>query len=189
MRDIGPALKTDITPKNWVELLELFSLQKGHTLLCLDEFPYLVASDPSLPSVLQRWLDHQRPKSFTLVLAGSSTRAMNDCFLHRAAPLYQRARKLLHVEPMTFQAFCEACALKPGDQESFTRFALVGGIPKYWEFVEPESTALVLAEELFFGRSAFLEDEPARTLRDENIAGMTALSVLEAVGRGEEKSS
>ena len=67
--------------------------------------------------------------------------------------------------------------------------ALVGGIPKYWEFVEPRAPALDLAEELFFGRSAFLEDEPARTLRDENIAGLTALSVLEAVGRGAEKPS
>ena len=78
MRDIGPALKTNITPKTWVELLELFSRQKGHSILCLDEFPYLVASDSSLPSVLQRWLDHQRPKTFTLVLAGSSASAMND---------------------------------------------------------------------------------------------------------------
>jgi AAA+ ATPase superfamily predicted ATPase len=189
MRDLGPALNTNITPKNWTELLELFSLQKSHAILCLDEFPYLVASDPSLPSVLQRWLDHQRPKPFTLVLAGSSTRAMNDCFLNRAAPLYQRARKLLHVEPMTYRAFCTACGIKSGDQESFTRFALVGGIPKYWEFIESRATALDLAEELFFGRSAFLEDEPARTLRDENIAGLTALSVLEAVGRGAEKSS
>ena len=189
MRDIGPSLKSDISPKNWVELLELFSLQKCHAILCLDEFPYLVASDPSLPSVLQRWLDHRRPKQFTLVLAGSSTRAMNDCFLNRAAPLYQRARKLLHVEPMSYQAFCEASGVKPAHQDSFTRFALVGGIPKYWEFVEPRASALDLAEELFFGRSAFLEDEPARTLRDENLSGLTALSVLEAVGRGAEKPS
>jgi hypothetical protein len=189
MRDIGPALNTSITPKNWTELLELFSLQKGHTILCLDEFPYLVASDPSLPSVLQNWLDHKRPKAFTLVLAGSSSRAMSSCFLNRAAPLYQRARKLLHVEPMTYHAFCEACGLKSGDQESFTRFSLVGGIPKYWEFLEAQASALDLANELFFGRSAFLEDEPARILRDENIAGMTALSVLEAVGRGAEKPS
>lgn len=189
MRDIGPALNTSITPKNWTELLELFSLQKGHAILCLDEFPYLAASDPSLPSVLQNWLDHKRPKAFTLVLAGSSTRAMNSYFLNRAAPLYQRARKLLHLEPMTYQAFCEACGLKSGDQESFTRFSLVGGIPKYWEFLEPQASALDLANELFFGRSAFLEDEPARILHDENIAGMTALSVLEAVGRGAEKVS
>lgn len=189
MRDIGPALKTNITPKNWTELLELFSRQQDHAILCLDEFPYLVASDPSLPSVLQRWLDHQRPKGFTLLLAGSSARAMNDCFLNRAAPLYQRARKLVQVEPMNYRAFCEACGLRPGEQESFTQFSLVGGIPKYWEFVEAKASALELADELFFGRSAFLEDEPLRILRDENIAGLTALSVLEAVGRGAAKPS
>lgn len=189
MRDIGASLKTNIAPKNWGEFLELLGLQKGQVILCLDEFPYLVASDPSLPSVIQRWLDHQRPKQLTLVLSGSSASAMNDCFLNRAAPLYQRARKLLHVEPMSYRAFCEACGIKPDAMESFTRYALVGGIPKYWEFVEPRATALDLAEELFFGRSAFLEDEPGRILRDENIAGLTALSVLEAVGRGAEKTS
>lgn len=189
MRDIGAALRTTIAPKNWSEFLELIGLQEGPTIVCLDEFPYLVASDPSLPSVIQRWLDHQRPKQLTLVLSGSSASAMNDCFLNRAAPLYQRARKLLHVEPMSYGAFCDACGLQPYAMESFTRFALVGGIPKYWEFVEPRATALELAEELYFGRSAFLEDEPGRLLRDEYITGLTALSVLEAVGRGAEKSS
>lgn len=189
MRDISAALKTSIAPKNWGEFLELLSLQKGRQIVCLDEFPYLVASDPSLPSVIQKWLDHQRPKQFTLVLSGSSASAMNDCFLNRAAPLYQRARKLLHVEPMSYQAFCDACGIKVEAMESFTRYALVGGIPKYWEFVEPRATAVDLAEELFFGRSAFLEDEPGRILRDEYIVGLTALSVLEAVGRGAEKPS
>jgi len=189
MRDIGSSLKTALAPKNWGEFLELLGLQKGRQIVCLDEFPYLVASDPSLPSVIQRWLDHQRPKQFTLVLSGSSASTMNDCFLNRAAPLYQRARKLLHVEPMSYRAFCDACGLQPGAMESFTRFSLVGGIPKYWEFVEPRATALDLAEELSFGRSAFLEDEPGRILRDENIAGLNALSVLEAVGRGAEKPS
>lgn len=189
MRDISATLKTSIAPKNWGEFLELLSLQKGRQIVCLDEFPYLVASDPSLPSVIQKWLDHQRPKQFTLVLSGSSASTMNDCFLNRAAPLYQRARKLLHVEPMSYQAFCDACGIKAEAMESFTRYALVGGIPKYWEFVEPRATAVDLAEELFFGRSAFLEDEPGRILRDENIAGLTALSVLEAVGRGAEKPS
>jgi AAA+ ATPase superfamily predicted ATPase len=156
MQDIGSTLDARITPKNWNELLELLSLQKGRTILCLDEFPYLVASDPSLPSVIQRWLDHRRPKQFTLVLSGSSASTMNDLFLNRSAPLYQRARKLLHVEPMSYAAFCGACGIKNSEMESFTRYSLVGGIPKYWEFVETRATALDLAVELFFGRSAFL---------------------------------
>ena len=189
VRDIGSALPQGIQPKTWMEFFELLRYGPAETVLCLDEFPYLVASDPSLPSVVQRWLDHHRPQGFTLVLSGSSTGAMNDCFLNRAAPLYQRARKLIHLKPMDYAAFCGACGLDRSSKESFTRYALVGGIPKYWEFVEAGATALDLAEELFFGRSAFLEDEPVRILREERIAGLTPLSVLEAVGRGASKTS
>ena len=189
VRDIGSALPQGIQPKTWMEFFELLRYGPAETVLCLDEFPYLVASDPSLPSVAQRWLDHHRPEGFTLVLSGSSTGAMNDCFLNRAAPLYQRARKLIHLKPMDYAAFCGACGLDRSSKESFTLCALVGGIPKYWEFVEAGATALDLAEELFFGRSAFLEDEPVRILREERIAGLTPLSVLEAVGRGASKTS
>lgn len=189
VRDIGSALPAGIQPKNWLEFFELLKFGDGGRVLCLDEFPYLVASDSSLPSVVQRWLDHQRPEGFTLVLSGSSTGAMNDLFLNRSAPLYQRARKLIHLEPMDYRAFCKACSLDPSAMESFTRYALVGGIPKYWEFVEAGASALDLAEELFFGRSAYLEDEPVRILREERIAGLTPLSVLEAVGRGAGKTS
>ncbi len=71
-----------------MEFFDLLRYGPAETVLCLDEFPYLVASDASLPSVVQRWLDHHRPEGFTLVLSGSSTGAMNDCFLNRAAPLY-----------------------------------------------------------------------------------------------------
>ena len=182
VRDIGSALPAGIQPKTWMEFFELLRYGPAGTVLCLDEFPYLVASDASLPSVVQRWLDHHRPEGFTLVLSGSSTGAMNDCFLNRAA-----LNQVFNSIP--YAAFCGACGLDRSSPESFTRYALVGGIPKYWEFVEAGATALNLAEELFFGQSAFLEDEPVRILREERIAGLTPLSVLEAVGRGASKTS
>ena len=90
-RDIQDRLTTSLVPKSWAELFELLGLQKERLILCLDEFPYLVAADPSLPSVLQRWLDHGKPKQFLLILSGSSTRMMNNLFLNRSAPLYGRA--------------------------------------------------------------------------------------------------
>jgi AAA+ ATPase superfamily predicted ATPase len=189
-RDLQPQLTTAITPKSWAELLEVLRLQKKKRwILCLDEFPYLVNADPSLPSVLQRWLDHSQPKQSLLLLSGSSTRMMNDLFLNRSAPLYGRARKLVHVRPMSYAAFCGACGLNPTEPESFSRFSIVGGIPKYWEFVDPKASALELAEKLFFGFAPYLDQEPARVLRDEGIAGLNALSLLEAVGRGAEKPS
>jgi hypothetical protein len=114
---------------------------------------------------------------------------MNDMFLNRSAPLYGRARKLLHIEPMSYAAFCGACRLNPADPECFSRFSIVGGIPKYWEFVAPEETVVDLAEALFFGFAPNLDQEPVRILRDEGISGLNALSLLEAVGRGAEKPS
>jgi hypothetical protein len=47
-------------------------------------------------------------------------------------------------------AFCQACGQKPKELESFEKFACVGGIPKYWEFVEPGQDAVALAEALYF---------------------------------------
>ena len=189
-RDIEHHLPTSIVPKSWAELFELLDLQKQKRwILCLDEFPYLAAADPTLPSVLQRWLDHAKSKRSLLILAGSSTRMMNDLFLNRTAPLYGRAHKLLHVQPMSYAAFCEACQLDSAQMNSFARYALVGGIPKYWEFVNRRASVIDLAAELFFGFAPYLDQEPARILRDEGIAGMNAVALLETIGRGAERPS
>jgi uncharacterized protein len=189
-RDLAPRLATSITPKSWQELLELLRLQgKKRWILCLDEFPYLANADASLPSMLQRWIDHEQPAGSLLILCGSSTRMMNDLFLNRSAALYGRAHKLLRIEPMSYAAFCRARKLQAGDAQSFSRFAMVGGVPHYWEHVQPQQSLLELADSLYFGFAPHLEDEPARILRDEGFSGLNALSVLEAIGRGAAKPS
>jgi uncharacterized protein len=182
-------LSSALVPKNFGELLEVLDLQPKDFVLCLDELPYLVAADPSLPSVLQRWLDHRKRKKSSLILSGSSTRMMNDLFLNRSAPLFGRARKILEVAPMSYAAFCKACGQNPVSKESFVRFSLVGGVPKYWELVRRGQSSTALAEELFFGSSPALEFEPSRLLKDEGVIGLTAPAVLEAVGRGAHKPS
>ena len=187
--DLRPQLDTQLVPKTWPELLEILALQKRRWVLCLDEFPYLTAVGATLPSRLQKWLDHSLPSGCLLIVAGSSTRMMNGLFLHRAAPLYGRAQKLLHLQPMDYPAFCDACDLRPGDPDGFEKFACVGGIPKYWEFVEAGQDAVALAESLYFDYAPYMEQEPQRLLRDEGVIGLNAVAVLEAVGRGAERPS
>jgi hypothetical protein len=188
-RDVRARLDTALVPKTWAEFFEILSLQKRRWTLCLDEFPYLTSGDPALPSQLQRWLDHGFPRGCLLILAGSSTRMMHGLFLNRAAPLYGRARKLLHVAPMDYAAFCAACQRPAADMDSFEQFSLVGGVPKYWEFVERRQTTAALADALYFDDAAYMEQEPQRLLRDEGVAGINALAVLESVGRGAERPS
>lgn len=187
--DLRPQLETQLVPKTWPEFLEVLALQKGRWTVCLDEFPYLTAVDASLPSQLQKWLDHSLPGGCLIILAGSSAHMMHDLFLHRAAPLYGRARKLLHVQPMDYAAFCDASDLRRQDSDSFEKFGCVGGIPKYWEFVEAGQDAVGLAESLYFDFAPYMEQEPHRLLRDEGVSGLNAVAVLEAVGRGAERPS
>lgn len=187
--DVRGGLASSIAPRSFADLLELVDLQPKDRVLCLDEFPYLVAADPSLPSVVQRWVDHRKRRGASLIVSGSSTRMMNDLFLNRGAPLFGRARRVLEIAPMSYGAFCQACGQTPVSMDAFTRFSLVGGVPRYWEMVRRGDTPLALAEALFFGPSPFLEFEPARLLRDEGITGLSPLAVLEAIGRGAEKPS
>jgi uncharacterized protein len=187
--DLRPQLETQLVPKSWPELFEILALQKERWVVCLDEFPYLTAVDASLPSRLQKWVDHSLPRGCLLIVAGSSTRMMHDLFLHRSAPLYGRGRKLLHVQPMDYAAFCDACHLRLDDTDAFEKFACVGGIPKYWEFVEADQDAVALVESLYFDYAPYMEQEPQRILRDEGVIGLNAVAVLEAVGRGAERPS
>jgi hypothetical protein len=95
----------------------------------------------------------------------------------------------MHVEPMGYREFCEAHGARGEREDAFLKFAMVGGVPQYWEFFEPESTPADVAESLFFGKSARLQNEADRLLKDERIEGITAKSILEAIGRGAAKPS
>lgn len=185
--DLKPGLHTEIAPKTWEELFQLIELEKEPVILCIDEFPYLVTSDETIPSRFQRWIDHTKKDNLFLILSGSSYRMMHSLFLHPSTPLYGRAIKLIHIEPMAYTAFCKAIHLDASQMESFILFSMVGGVPKYWEYLKQTGTVSNLietAESLFFEVGAYMEYEPRRLLVDEKIEGINPISVLELIGRG-----
>jgi len=188
-RDLAPSLTTKLAPRTWEELFEILDLQGSGLLLVIDEFPYLVATDVTLPSRLQKWLDHRPDRTLALILMGSSTRAMSEVFLEEGSPLFGRARRTMRIDPMTYGDFCRALGLPTGDPESFLKYSLVGGVPRYWEFVRPDLSPVDLADELFFGFAPYMENEPRRVLRDEKVEGLSPVSLLEAIGRGAERPS
>lgn len=188
-RDLASGLTTNLVPKSWEELFEILNLQRRPLTVCLDEFPYLVSTDASVPSRFQKWCDHGFKAGFLLILAGSSTRMMHDAVLSEGAPLFGRARRVLHVGPMRYADFCRATRHEPKDPDSFLKFALVGGVPKYWEFVRREASAVETADELYFDFAPYMENEPRRILRDEKVEGLSPLTLLEVIGRGAERPS
>lgn len=189
LEDLQEILPAGLVARAWPELLSLFSLIQEKCTIVLDEFPYLVKTNQSLPSMIQRWVDHKQPKNVHLILLGSSQSMMTHLFLNSSSPLYERAQLILHIHPMSYRYFCQAKKLDPFLKETFELYSLVGGVPRYWQSVQPQITAVELAEKLYFQKSAYLENEPDRLLKDEDINGMQAKSIFEAIGRGASKPS
>lgn len=75
IRDFFPIFG-DVIPKTWNEFFRLLSREKLPKLVVFDEFPYWVQGDSSLPSILQKWVDHELPKLETLVLVSGSSQLM-----------------------------------------------------------------------------------------------------------------
>jgi len=189
--DFKEYLKFPTEPRSWNDFFNLLDRIEGKATVALDEFPYLVISDPSLPSIVQRWFDQRRNKKTLLMLCGSSTQMMQDAVLNEDAPLYGRASAIINLRSMSYDTFCSFSGHKRIEPKAFEIFAITGGIPRYWELLETYKCkdAISAAQELFFGTSPVLESEPRRVLSDEKVEGLSALSVLEAIGRGANRSS
>lgn len=187
--DIKEILPTNIEPSSWTDFFELLSLVKRKVIIVIDEFPYLVKSNNSLPSIIQKWIDHKQPENVNLIILGSSQTMMHSIFLDSSSPLYQRAGRIIQIGPMGYKTFCEYSDIDLNRMDSFIKYSIVGGIPKYWELINGKKNYLNLIDEIFFSEFPLIENEPYRLLKDENINGLQPISILEAIGRGATKLS
>lgn len=188
--DLASILPEGLVPRSWAEFFGALALIKEEIVLVIDEFPYLLNSSPDLASRLQNWIDRQKDQNgVRLVLLGSSQSMMYETFLDSRSALYERAEEIVHLQPLNFRDFCEAKEITKPTAKDFELFSIVGGVPKYWEFVKKRENQLALVDRLFFEKSARLAFEPDRLLKDEHITGQQAKSILECVGRGAIKAS
>ncbi|MBL8024004.1 MAG: ATP-binding protein [Elusimicrobia bacterium] len=181
-----PILKS-VVPKSWVEFLSLLSREKWPSLVVFDEFPYWVQGDPTLPSVLQEWVDHELPKHKTLLLvSGSSQSMLHSHFLRQESPLFGRADFHLNLDPLPYEWFCRALHYNPLDPLTFSRYSIVGGVPHYWRMM-PRGSLLEQVEELYYRPSAPLAAEPSAWLTEEGVSGTVAKALVDLIGRGVSK--
>ncbi len=158
--------------------------------LILDELPYLVLASPELPSVLQRFLDHDaREAGFRLAIAGSSQRMMQGFVLGREAPLFGRAVEILDLQPLAPQYLADAFPITRGG-EWIQLYSAWGGIPRYWELARdvPGSVADQI-ERLVLDPLGPLHLEPDRLLLEEIPPALEARPLLDAIGSGAHRVS
>ncbi len=158
--------------------------------LILDELPYLALASPELPSVLQRWIDHEaRDARLTVAIAGSSQRMMQGLVLAGNAPLYGRAREILDLQPLSPRHLPEA--FPSGNASSWIDlYTAWGGIPRYWELAQGAGREVVdQIETLALDPLGALHREPDRLLLEEVPSALEVRPLLEAIGAGAHRVS
>lgn len=166
---------------SWDALLTALAARVPRLNLVLDEFPYLVASAPELPSILQRHID-VGPKHLRFVLCGSSQRMMQGLALDRSAPLYGRAREVLRVAPLRPGWIVPALGVQGPD--AVEAWSVWGGVPRYWELASEYATLGEAVRDLVLHRNGVLHDEPHGLLLDDMRSATEAASLLALVGPG-----
>ena len=156
--------------------------------LILDEFPYLVAQSPELPSVLQAWWDREGIGARLLVvLCGSQLSAM-EALGAESAPLFGRfngGRLLL--TPLSYEdvaAFYSDCPLY-SLRDKLIMYGALGGTPRYHALVDTTRPMNEEIVDLLMRPRSPLETEVRFLLTSEQIRDPAPYNaVLGAVAAG-----
>jgi len=169
--------------EDWEDVLGY--LAEEDAIIVLDEFPYLVEQDESLPSVLQAMFDHELDESAaTFVLVGSSISMMEEAALLGNSPLYGRSSLKLDIRQLPFAAAMEFFDDAYTPAEQVLTWGVFGGVPYYLEEVSPGASLGENIQETILSRHGTLHDEPDYVLRMELREPTRYFSILEAIAGG-----
>jgi hypothetical protein len=193
---VGAVLEgfAEVEYPDWRSLLRALARaaaqRKWRGPLIVDEFPYLVASSPSVASVMQAFLDHEaRQAGLVVALSGSAQHMMQGLGLDRSSPLFGRATESLELQPLPAGYIGEALGLA-GALEQIKAWASWGGIPRYWELAAPFGPSLEAAvDAVVLDPSGPLHREPDRLLAEELPPAIALRPILDAVGAGANRPS
>lgn len=176
---------TDIR-REWEPLLRYLTDQNA--ILVIDEFPYLIETDSSLPSIIQRLWDLEVDESrATLVLTGSAIGMIHEHVLAGGAPLYGRVSQTpsgrFELRQLPFASIKEFVPDYTSEELVFV-YGVFGGTPRY---LSPLDSSLDLGENitrLLLDSDGALHDEPETVLQMELTEVNRFFSLLESIASG-----
>ena len=172
---------------NWEVLFTTLNQRLTERItLSLDEFPYMIKSSPGLPSVIQKLID-KGENQFHLVLCGSSQQLMHGLIIDSTAPLYGRADLILKVKPMKLPFLQEV--LQCSSTEAVTEYSVWGGVPRYWELRQQETSLTDALHSHLFSSFGTLTEEPLRLFVDDMRDTAQSYTILSLIGNGVHRMS
>ena len=179
-----------VTVTDWLDLFQVVADDHPDEkkVLVIDEFPYLVKTNPDFPSILQNaWDEVLKDHNVMLVLCGSLISMMKKHALAYDSPLYGRRTAQIRLMPLQFTDVYAAQNLS--FEQAVEQYAITGGVPKYLEFFQTDEPLVEQIRRVVLSKNGFLYEEPDFLLNEEVQTPINYFSVLKAISDGNHKLS
>ena len=156
--------------------------------LIIDEFPYLISTDPAIPSIFQKGWDEYlvHNESIMLILNGSSISMMENEVLGASSPLYGRRTGQWKLEPFNLTDmggfFPKADLIRLVEI-----YSVIGGIPYYAQFFDPKLSIEENVKSKILKKGEVLYEEVDFLLREEFKEPRSYYPILSAIASGSHK--
>lgn len=173
----------------WEESFRYVKEKNQRFVLVIDEFPYLIQSNPAIPSLFQKaWDEYWSKSNIYLILLGSSMAMMETEVLGYRAPLYGRRTGQWKIDPMSFAS---AGRFRKGKdfEDRLLHFSVAGGVPAYWVLFSQEKDFIKNLRDHVLRKGQMLYDEVEFILREELREPRYYFSLLQAISQGKQKLS
>jgi len=173
---------------DWLDLFQVIADHKPDEkkVLVIDEFPYLVKTNPAFPSVLQNaWDEILKDSHVMLILSGSLIGMMLKHTLSYDSPLYGRRTAQMRLAPLSFTEIYGAQELPFA--QAVEQYAVTGGVPKYLEFFADNREFREQIQDTVLSKSGFLYEEPNFLLKSESMTAVNYFSIIKAIADGSHK--
>ena len=170
---------------NWEALFRIFVESKSNKkkVLIIDEFQYLVQTNPAFPSIFQKAWDELLANNDIMVILCGSFISMSY-----GSPLYGRRTAQIKLQPLRFT---EIMVEYP--EWSFSSlvelYSVAGGVPKYFEFFRNEMPLMDTIRTNILSKSGFLYEEPLFLLANEVREPISYLSLMRTISEGRHRLS
>ena len=184
--DSGTIPPDDFSYASWKQAFEQVARisRDSRFALILDEFTYLLSLEPGIAGILQNAWDHTlKQANVFIIISGSHIGMMERGVLSYQAPLYGRATSKLFLLPLPFKE-TRTFFPKYRPDERVVVYAMLGGVPAYWEQFNPSVSLDRNIKEKLLGGTNLVQDEPRLLLQDFVSEIHNYSAILHAIAGG-----
>lgn len=160
-------------------------LSNDKLIIVIDELPYWAEAEPSLLSVLQKYIDTKwLAQNLLIILCGSALSFMENKVLSEKSPLFGRRTSQMKLDVFSYR---DAARFVPdySYEEKAICYGITGGVAQYLSMLDASQSLDDNIKHLFFYTGGYLYEETRNLLTQEFTDITIANNVIEQIASGE----